>query len=85
MHVTAAETGILYSVLIRISQNLCRYSFGILEDVAGPMVKWAHQSSPSVPNFVHSSWKEKLSKRLKFWKCINNHGMENGLYMPFGS
>lgn len=43
MYVAAAETGILYSVLIRILQNLRRYSFGILDDLDGPVVTWVHQ------------------------------------------
>lgn len=69
VYVAAAETGILYTVLIRSSETKRSTCRNALRDIACRVVAWAHEETDSFPDSVNSQQvgrKEIMRTRLNF-------------------
>lgn len=66
IYVCAAETGILYTVIIRFPAAVLQVAEAVLVSTAGPIVSWAYETNVATPAFVNVEYRQTVSSRLKF-------------------
>lgn len=82
LYIAAAETGILYMVIVRCQANVLERESQELTTIAAPIVAWAHGEQPSIPSYVKSDCKDTLNSRLEFFKIIGFYLKSNGPLPP---
>jgi len=82
LYVCAAETGIIYVVLVRCSSNVRLTFRTVLTTTASPILQWAHTDDRVIPAFVKEEHKNIIETKLHFWKVVNEHVAENGPFVP---
>lgn len=82
LYVNAAETGLLYCVLIRCPMYVIERCEHVMRDLVGPLVAWAYERSPTIPQFVAPEQQAQLKARHKFWYVIEQHVSLQGAFPP---
>ena len=81
VYVVAAETGILYTVVIRCYQTMLRACENLIF-TTGPIVRWMYEDSVSIPGFVAAERRPPSSSGHSFWRTIDDHVKGRGSFVP---
>lgn len=81
-YIAPTETGVLYTVFMRVNEEMRRDAFTVLNQVSTMVVTWAHQKDPSVPGFVPAKQRRSLRSRNSFRSSVNSHVISNGSFQP---
>ena len=79
--VMPGKPGIFDTVIIRcpdIVDITCRSA---LISTVEPIVLWAHENNPTVPNFTSNDKKKTVSTRPKLWKVFNDYVKCNRIFV----
>lgn len=82
IYVASAETGVLYTVFMRVNVEIRNVALSALNLVSASVVKWAHETENRIPSFVPSNQRSALQSRLDFWSAVNNHVISTGPFQP---
>lgn len=82
VYIMASETGVLYTVVMRVSDAMKVVCLETLKRVSDPVVTWAQMADGSIPYFAPRGCFDILRSRWSFWKVVNEHVKANGPFRP---
>ena len=81
VYVSAAETGLLFVVVVYCPQDVLTASMNALNS-AESIVAWAHEEDPTPPVFATPDSVKRIEEKLPFWLLVNNHVKETDAFVP---
>lgn len=82
IYMMACEAGLLYTVVVKVSNDIKKTCLDVLFSVSEDVVTWAHQPSGTVPTFVPKEKLDILRIKCEFWKLANAYDTTSGPFRP---
>ena len=82
VYAVASETGMLYTVVLHITQDQKEAARFSIVQVAKDTIAWAHEQSSTIPTFISAEHREVVKSNLQFWNVVNRYVKANGPFQP---
>lgn len=81
LYVAAAETGLPYAVLIRITESVILRLDEMIISLCELLVNWIHEVEVSISIFFKGE-RDLLGRRYSFWTLIDKNIKNHGCFLP---